>query len=253
MDKKILFLILSMFLLLPLASAELLTFDNVVRYDDTKLKVDIINTFGLGTTYGSVELKSHKSVTEIKKVGYGDYQAVMYYDFSNWDLYSNGLGNVYFTDMRTGKEVDKLYYFAEWKEKTREVPIYSKSVGTLLKNGTTIYESEITDYKTETYWTWEKYNSKDIPETKLQTKRIALMVYVEKDDYTDAVWTIAGKKIKEHAEWSADLEVDIVAWYTFDGNYGIDQDDDYYANYNQSTISGTANTTGIRRYRLYLL
>lgn len=242
---KSILIILSIFLLLPLTNAETLTFDNQVKYDDSLLKVEIVNTFGLGEIYGSLELTSHKSVDEIRKVGYGNYQPVMYYDFYGWDLYENGLGNVYFTDMKTGEEVDKLYYFAEWKEKTRKIPVYSKPVGTLLKNGTTIYESEIIDYETETYWTWEKYNSKDIPETKTQTKRIALMVYVEKDDYTDAVWTVAGKRIKEHASWSASIENGIQAYYTFDGTYGIDQDDDYYATYNATSFNGAGSTTGI--------
>lgn len=241
--KTLAILILGMFLI-NFVSAEVFTFDNTLKYSDDLLKVDIINTFGLGETIGTIELKSHSSVDEIKKVGYGDYAPVMWYDFSGWDLYENGLGNVYFIDEKTGEDTEKLYYFAELKEITREIPIYNKGVGTLDKNGTLMYETNIV-YENYTYQDWIKYNSKDIPETKTENRTIALMVYVEKNDYTDAIWSIAGKKIKKHASWNASFEADILAYYTIDGNHGIDQDDDYYAVYNSTDTHGPANASGI--------
>ncbi len=98
--------------LISFVSAEVFTFDNKVDYvDDSLLKVDIVNTFGLGETIGTIELKSHKSINEVLKVGYGSYNPVMIYEFSNWELYENGLGNVYFKNMKNGEDTEKIMVF----------------------------------------------------------------------------------------------------------------------------------------------
>lgn len=181
--------------LFSFVSAELLTIDNIVKYEEPNLlKVDFVNTFGLGETLGSVELKSHEvenGEIQVRKLFFdgAKYYPVMYYDFYGWELYENGLGNVYFKDMKTGEDTEKLYYFAEWKELTGEFPVYSDD------------GLKIIGYKNSTYYDWVKYDSKDIPNTKLETVRIALMVYETGEDYADAVWSVAGKKIKEHAVW----------------------------------------------------
>ena len=66
-------------------SAEVFTFDNKVDYvDETLLKVDIINRLDLigENKLGTIELKSHKEVTEIIELHPRAevYQASMYYD-----------------------------------------------------------------------------------------------------------------------------------------------------------------------------
>lgn len=190
MTPKYLAIIFLGLFLISFASAELLTLDNKVEYtDESLLKVDIVNTFGLGETLGTIELKSHKSVDEVRKIYGTGYQVAMYYDLYGWELYENGLGNVYFTDQRTGKDTDKQYYFAKWTEK-------EEITYTIINNKT-----GETEENKRIYYEWEKYNSRDIPNTKTEKIRIALIVYVEEGDYTDAIWTIAGKRIKEHASW----------------------------------------------------
>jgi len=42
----------------------------------------------------------------------------------------------------------------------------------------------------EEQWSWEKLNTKDIPN---RNTRIGLKTYVDEGDYIDAIWTIAGK------------------------------------------------------------
>lgn len=186
--------------LISFVSAEVFTFDNRVDYiGETKLKVEIINTLDLfgDNLLGTIELKSHTSIDEIIKVNPGKYQPAVIYEFSGWELYKNGLGNVYFTDMKTGEEIDKLYYFATWEELVKEE--CTTTIEPDLINAT----KEVVTCKDVTYWDWEEYNSRDIPNTKLGNKTIALMVYIEPYEYTDAIWTIAGKRIKEHAEFEA--------------------------------------------------
>lgn len=98
--------------------------DNRLTYSNNDLKVDFDNTF-LGlfeiSHIGTAELKSHKSVDEILKFGYGKEEVVMYYDFNFLELYGNGLGEVFFTDMRTGEEINKNYSFVYWGDKERNV------------------------------------------------------------------------------------------------------------------------------------
>ena len=88
--KKILLIMMCMFLLVGMVSAA------KIKYEDKDMKVNFKNSFlGIGISdLGSVELKSHKSVTEIRKLGAGENQAVMFYDFNDWKLYPDGLGEV---------------------------------------------------------------------------------------------------------------------------------------------------------------
>ena len=113
-------------------------FDNKLFYSEKGLKVNFKNSFGLGKDLGTAELKSHKSVTEVKKVGLGN-QVPMFYDFDFNELQKNGLGKVTFTDMRTGEEVEREYKFIYWGDV--EVDDYENKIIGYSNNGTAIYES----------------------------------------------------------------------------------------------------------------
>lgn len=243
-EQKILMVFVIGLMLISFISAEVFTFDNRVDYvDESLLKVDIINVLGF-EVLGSVELTSHSSVTEIKEVGFGGYNAVMYYDFTNWELYENGLGNVYFTNMKNGEDTEKLWYFAEWKEKQKEVPIYDYKSPILNKDNPEYPSYEIVGYENKSYWAWEEYNSRDIPNTKTETRRIALMVYTDEGEYTDAVWTLAGKRIKEHASWTAGLESGLINYYKMDEGTGSVLID-YMKLYNGTAVNTPTNTSGL--------
>ncbi|KKL78275.1 hypothetical protein LCGC14_2026470, partial [marine sediment metagenome] len=156
-------------------------------------------------------------------------QVTMWYDFDFVDLYENGLGDVEFTNMRTGKQIDKNYSFVYWGEKERDVrgtDCSGKSI-----NGTTICESVITGK--ETYSTWLPYNSKDIP---LGNIRIGLMTDVKLRDHVDGVWTIGGKKVTKHAIWTANLNVDIVEYWNFEEGSGTNVEGSL-GNYNLTSNS----------------
>ena len=89
-------------------------FDNSLKYENNDMKVTIENFWGLpyfGSDLGTAELKSHKAVDEIIQFGYGKEEVVMWYDFREWELYEDGLGAVEFTDLNTGKIIQKDYSF----------------------------------------------------------------------------------------------------------------------------------------------
>ena len=168
-------------------------FDNSLSYSNNDLKVELNNWFGLGTNYGSAELKSHKSVDEVLKVGLGN-QVVMYYDFNFNELYKDGLGKVYFTDMRTGKEIERDYRFVYWGEEEYESPVYSCE-NVINKSGGVSEECIEVKTETKTIEKWLPYNSKDIPNGNI---RIGIEVEVLKNDYVDGIWEIVGKN---YLEW----------------------------------------------------
>ncbi len=221
MNKKILMLIFCMLFLVGTISA--FDFDNVISYENNDMKVKFKNCdFWLGVCLnegedlGTIELKSHSSVTEIKSFGFGKEEVVMYYDFTDWELYENGLGNVEFIDMRTGEEVDKDYYFVEWVLEQVEVNDYQE-VCNDLGNGTNECYEEVSGTHLEERGSWVEYNNRDIPNRNV---RIGLKTYVGRNDYIDGVWTIAGKKVKKHVTWTGSLSVGQVSYWKFDESSG---------------------------------
>ena len=170
---------------------------NEITYTNDDLTVTIKDE--LGTTLGDLTLTSHISTDEIRIVPFGQEEVVMYYDFSNWDFLKDGLGKVYFKDMKTGEIVQKDYYFVELTLKTIEVDDYGPILGQTL-NGSDMYDWGIVGNHKEDVWIETKLDTNDIPDRDI---RIGLKTYVEQGDHFDAVWTIAGKTIDKHAEWGA--------------------------------------------------
>ena len=149
---KKLFLFTLMFLLL-FSFASATTWTRSVDYlkEDVR-QVEFKNWFGLGDTQGTMTLSSHElnSKGDIKRleVGLGN-QVVMYYDFSFNELVSNGLGEVEFIDMRTGKNIDKEYKFVIPEYTYWEIPVYKEvcpQVKTLFKEDSFEYDVLKTPY-----------------------------------------------------------------------------------------------------------
>ena len=229
--KKILILMLCMVFLVGVVNAA--NWDNKLSYSNNDLKVDFSNSFLLlfeTSEIGSAELKSHSSVEQVRHVGAGS-QVVMWYDFDFLGLYENGLGDVEFTDIRTGGTIERDYSFVYWGEENYEAPTYSER---MLKNGTILYEQTGTETKTREAWLI--YDSKDIPRGNI---RIGLRTYVEINDKVDGVWTIAGKRVKKHAGWTANLDTDLISYYKMDETSGTTAEDSHGSN------DGTASTEDI--------
>ncbi len=242
MTVMIMFILFSVFFVGTISAFE---FDNKLTYSENDLKVNFRNSFLLiPTTYiGTVELKSHNSVTEIKQFGYGKEEVVMYYDFSGFkEIYENGLGKVYFTDKRNNEEIEKDYSFVYW---TNVTEIKNKMGDVLVGyniNGTGIYESKIIGTYEEEVWKWIDYNSKNIPSGNI---RIGIKTFVDKGDRIDGVWTIAGKKIEKHAVWTSGLNVGLVSYYPLNETSGTNAEDVAGTRDLTHTNGATVNQVGI--------
>lgn len=174
--------------------------DNIISYSNNNLTVTIKND--LGIELGELTLTSHISTDEIRIVPFNQEVIVIYYDFIGWDIYEDGLGKVYFIDMKTGKEIERDYYFVIWTSKLVEVNDYTEicDVLNITTNKTYDCRDVLSGSHFEEQWSWERLEKTDIPSKEV---RIGLKTYVEQGDYIDAIWTIAGVPIEKHVEYEA--------------------------------------------------
>ena len=223
MKKFIVFLLCFVFLFGSVTAAN---WDNSISYSDNDLQVTFKNGFGLGSEIGTASLTSHGSVDEILKVMPGKEVLVMTYEFDFAEFYESGLGEVTFKDMRTGKNLDKEYFFA--------TPIYSttkinqqhtrtcdKRVENSLNGSSQLIEENCivssSGGKDSTYISgWKRITNNNIPQG-VQT--FGLITDVNKEDYIDGIWEITGKRVKRHASWTEALNVDLKSYYTFNESF----------------------------------
>jgi hypothetical protein len=184
--------------------------DNKLVYTDNDLKVLI--TDALDNKLGDVKLDSHKEVNEIKKIPIGVNSPVMWYDFTNWSNYSDGLTGVEFIDMNTGKKVNKSYYFAVLNYENISVNDTSDICFDDIRINETINicNKVVIGEHTEIREQWVRLNTGDILDKGV---KIALITDVNRGDYFDGIWTIANKQLTKHALWAA--EDGITVYFNF--------------------------------------
>lgn len=237
-NKLLLFVLVGMFMI-SLASA--LEFDNVIEYKEDYMKVDIENTWGFDIPFmddylGSLELKSHKTYDEVVTYGWGKEEVVMYYDFTGWDSYENGFGEVIFINETSGEQIKREYTLVEWGSELRSHNINGKCISQL-KNGTcTSWETVKEDYIFEGWFLLEN--------NIIENKRVGIKTHVYEFDHIDTIMTIAGKRIDLHASWNASREVGIMAYYQMEEAAGPTGPVIDYFNQDNMTNAGAANKTG---------
>ena len=235
----VMFILFSMFFIGTISAFE---FDNSIRYEKEDMKVTLTNNnfLGLGDLIGyskdlgTFELKSHESTAEIKKTGIGLNKPVMWYIFNFTEEYLNGMGDVYFTNMKTGKQVEKDYYFAYLGDKI--VNDYIKVCSNVQNDNKTFYEKcnyIISGNHTEKGWI--PLNNTNIPEGVI---KIALITDMAKNSWFDAVWTIGGKRVEKHAQFSSWLKDNIVGCWTLDETSGTNVIDFSSGQLNNGTNAG---------------
>ncbi|MAG26666.1 hypothetical protein CMI47_14085 [Candidatus Pacearchaeota archaeon] len=217
--KKLILLFMFLLLIGNVSAGILTEWNDKLDYKDNNLTVVITNWWGLGEKIGEATLTSHKTFDEIRKVPQGRNISVMHYDFPDWTNYKDGLGEVYLTDLDTGEEIIRPYYFgkAVYKDISRYGGEEVNCSQVKNVNGTFIekceYKSVLTDIK-KTIVGWDILETTDIPgDTGDNT--IGLILDVRPGDRIDGVWTILGKKVKLHAGWDADLNTDLFAYFNW--------------------------------------
>ena len=223
--KKI-FVLTIICMILLVGSVSAINWDNKLTYSENDLKVELTNWFGLGVDYGTAELKSHKSVNEIRQVYVGD-SVLTWYDFNFKEIYYDGLGEVIFMDEDTGNKISKNYSFVYWGNLTEEISTYDCSK-VLSENGT--MDNECIETGKETIITgkkgWLPYNSKDILNEEI---RIGVKSNIGFEETLDVIWTIGGKKVEKHAVVTSGAVETIdgdftVLTYLNNGTFNITQD-----------------------------
>ncbi len=168
--KKIMLIMFCMVLLVGSVSAFKITeLNDRLTYSNDDLKISLDNWWGLGKTIGTAELKSHKTEDKIRNVIEEKDRVDMYYDFNFSEEYVDGLGQVTFSDLRTGEELNKGYYFAQAVYEEYRVPKYNEVCvdGRKLGNGTILQEcskTQIDDYVQNRIERWDRLdNNNTIP------------------------------------------------------------------------------------------
>lgn len=229
------FILTGLFLSIQFVSSNTLNsnFDSIT-YSNNDLTVDFITN---GQSQGQAILKSHKSVNEIVHYGLGE-QVVMSYEFNMKNPNQNVINDPIFINKRTGKEIQRLYSFVYWGEKTIQ-----QNVSTLITpannqtNESAVYSYSLENY---TYFDWLPYNIRDLPNGKIL---IGLKTNVQAGDFIDGIWSISNKKIKKHAVWTADLNTNLISYYKLDESSGTTAIDSF-GNNNGTTTGATVNVAG---------
>lgn len=238
LNKKVsVFLLLGVFMI-SLTSA--MGIDNWVNYEDNDMKVRITNWLNLGEDLGTAELKSHKSVNEVKEVATGKNKTVMYYDMNFKE--KDSLGEVEFINMSSGEIIEKDYHFVIWDTIYDEKNNYSRNCVDVYNEGNKSYyescESVLVGTYIEERAGWIDLAIDEISKGK---SRIGLVTDVDVGDKIDGIWTIAGKKIRKHATWTASLNVGLNAYWKLNETSGGTVD----STENVSNGSVTGATQGV--------
>ena len=211
----LLLFLLAISTILGLSQVTAADWDNRLTYEDGDMTAIITNAFGLGKQLGKATLTSHESPTHIRNVIRGEDRVVMYYDFKEWDLYENGLGEVTFINKRNGREIEKDYHFVKEVYSYSTYNTYEDVCSDVYNDVNKTWDNVCIKNKTGTEEvkkaSWEKIG-KDIPKGDV---RIGLATDVDSRDYIDAIWKIAGLKVSKHSAWVESLNVGLVAYYNF--------------------------------------
>lgn len=211
--KKLFIFFLFLMFILPLATAELLTFDNVKTYDATTQEVLIKNTFGIGADLARVKLNTPLE----NKVGIG-YVKVAELELTSYDDYRNLLSSMDFYNIKTGMSKIELEFDYKYKSyENYEVNDYEKVLSTNLKNGTAVYDYKIIGTHLEQREVW--YPLEKLDYIKGDVLTIGIWTTTYEGQKVEWIPTIAGLKINEFASWTAGLNTGLISYYKFEGDY----------------------------------
>ena len=212
--------------LISFASA--FTFDNVKHYDATKRIVTVNNCdLWIGTCLNKGEQLAYAQLTSPLnvRVGAGEDQLVGEFTFKTSGNFLDVIGDLYLEDLKTGKNWAKRGKQIKYKVYgDKEIDDYETVCGEDINFGNgTIAEDctrEIVGSHYEYGFEWKPIGNKNnvfIPNTVYE---IGIFVDVEVGDHGDWKPTFAGKEVGEWAEWTADLNVGLVAYWSMEDASG---------------------------------
>lgn len=217
--------------------------NNTKIYDDSTNTMTIKSPIGL-TDYATIQLLTPKRM----QVGAG-YQKVAEFEVNSKVNYDNFFNSMYFYDLKNkSNPIKRSFDLREEINYLTDENTYKEICG-LPKdiNGELTCKDELTG-KIQVNKT--RYDLFDANTFFIGKKKLSLWTNVEMWDSIEWVPDIFGVAIKEWAAWDYDLDLNLVAWYSFDSNnahdskntYDLDENNVSAANYEAGLIGRDFNT-----------
>ena len=228
--------------------------ENVIEYSDNDKTVEIKDKDN--EEIAKVKLISHKDVNEPINVMPGKNRRVMIYEIENLKDFNNAIGNIEIININNGKIENKKFHLEYAIYDYVQNPVYEYSYENVTENYPYLIDGEYKSHKYEScnreiigYTNdyeivgWENLKSMDINKGNIT---IALVTDVRDGDHYDGVFTLFGKKIDKHAEWTAGLNIGLVSYYKLNEGYsGSGSIIDSINMRNNLTNNGATNVSGI--------
>lgn len=231
--KVLLFLMMAMFLI---SFASALETDNRGFYNEETKTIIVKNAFGLGEQIGGATLLTPQNF----KVGAGyDYIAEFYLwaDQDYNDIIKNlNLYNKHYSDWENHK-IQRDVDFKYRTTKIDQVPIYGNENSFLNENGTIEYEQVVVGYEEREVEEWKKLTPASLKKGEVLIVRIYTDIKV--GDHGEWILELFGVRVDEWAEWTQNLNTDIIQWLNFEetgGSVAVDE----VGNYNGTIVGGVA-------------
>ena len=222
-------ILVMLFAILLVGNVSAFEFDNVYSYDEKTKTVVVENVFGLGSDLAEIQLIS----PQIVQIMRGKDRKVAEFTIDNLKEYQNVFNNLKFYNLYNDKEIEREFTY-KYKTIDQELIIdyewTCENKGKLANGSNDIqcWNKVIgSHYKDVDVW--------NVLDTKIALEKGKLTIGIFTDVYArDRVeWipTLFGVEITEWAIWTDALDVDLLAYWTFDdanesiGNYNITNDE----------------------------
>ncbi|KKN09624.1 hypothetical protein LCGC14_1044790 [marine sediment metagenome] len=234
----ILFGVAIIFLVGTVNTVNAFEFDNVKNYDEETKTIEIRNSV-LGIPFlqlgkvAEIQLKTPQNY--LVPVG---YQKVAEFEINLFTDYDLAFKELELYDKKDNdRKFTRDFDYKVLSYENISVDDYKSVLIGTSKNGSSIYESQLIGNHIEIKEVWKELNSTDFKKNDILI--IGIFTNVEKGDKVEWIPNFFGVRIDEWAEWTASLNVDLFAYYKFDGDVN-----DSVGNFN-GTNQGTTNTSGI--------
>lgn len=236
------FFLLGIFLISFASSFE---FDNVKTYDPITRTATITNAFGLGDVISTAMLESPLNV----KVGAGEDQLVGWFTYiTTEEDVAGSFGELYLEDLKNGNQIFRGGQYKVHLSHEESVDDYEivceEKWNTFNQTLIEVCEPKEIGSHIETVWEWMPITNPNIELFSNTLYQIGIFVDVEVGDYGDWKPTFSGKEIPEWAEWTADLNVNIISYYKLDGDGSGDIVIDSVETNNGTNDGATPSVTG---------
>ncbi len=197
-------------------------FDNVKRYDSNTRTATIKNAFGLPEFLGGGNIATAQLLTPLNyRVGLGE-QYVWEMKIQGFKNYNDFIKTIDLYDKSDNmKEISRDFDLRKRETIQSPYPTY-KCSDTISPNGTVMEDCIVNGTKYEDKEVWTKLEKVDFK--KGDTLFVRMYTFVENGDHIEWIPTIAGERVEEWAEWTADLNVNLVSYWAMEDASGAIQD-----------------------------